>query len=290
MHKITSLLFITCLLLTACSFPGKSISIETNDTNFDMNSFEPPSTVTIPPNETIYSSNDLTITTDSIESDSGDTYLILNFVNNSDQDISISCESASVNKFIIETNFTIDIAAENSLLTGIPFSNNLLNACGITQIAEIEFTLGVYDADDFTVLFETDPLIVKTNFYDTINQVVNTDGTLIYNTDNIQLISKGITTDNEWGDVIVLLICNQSDQNVYISLKDNTAIANGQTYEMNFGCNVPSGYNALRYLYFNDEEGAHASDIKSASAIFTLTDTDSWQEIGSTPTITFSQE
>lgn len=289
MHKTAPLLLAACLLLTACSLSEKPISIETSVTDFDMNSFDQPEAVNVTSNETIYNANDLVITTDSIESDSGDTYLILNFSNNSNQDISISCESASVNQFIMDTNFTIDLAAGNSLLAGIPFSNNLLNACGITEIAEIEFTLGVYSSEDFTSLFETPSLCVTTNFYNTSEQTVNTDGTVIYDKKDIQLISKGFAVDNEWGDVIVLLISNQSAHNIYVSLKDNSAVANDQTYEMNFGCNIPSGYCAIRYLYFNDEDGSHATEIDSASAAFTLTDTDTWKEIGSTPTINFSK-
>lgn len=284
------ILFLSCLLLLcACSSKSDEIAVESNVEDFDMNNFTIPEEVRIEANQLLYDQNNLKIATDSLESDSLETYLSLNIENLSDEDIYLVCESSSVNNFMIESAFTVDLPAGESILTGMPFSNADLNACGIDTITNISFTLGAYDIAESTLLYETDQLDIQTNMYGSYEQTVNTDGTSIYDKNNIQIISKGFSIDSEYGDVIVLLVMNHSDNNIYLGTEEGTAKANNTTYEASFGCNVPAGHNAIQYIYFLDEEGISAHDVSDVSVIFTLTDVDSWEVIDTTPTITFSK-
>lgn len=290
MKKYLLLLVLGCLILTGCSSPIQNIAIESSVDDFDMNNFNQPETVTIEANQLLYNDNGIKIISDSIESDSTETFLVLNFENTTDQPISITCESAAINNFMILPSFTIDLDSGDSVLTGIPFSNTELNACEITTITDIEFTLSIYDALDFDFLCETDTIHVQTNQASSYKQTINTNGTIIYDKDNIQIISKGFAQDNEWGDVIVLLVTNNSNKDIFFGIQDNTAIANNTEYEVTFGCNIMSGHNAVKYLYFQNNEGNTITNISTASAKFILTDTNSWKTIATTPEIDFSKQ
>jgi hypothetical protein len=288
MKQYLFLLMACCILLTACS-SSKTISVESSVEDFDMNVTDIPEEVSITSGEILYDDAGLRITTDSLESDSEETFLILNFENTSDEDMTITCESAAINGFVIRSSFSLDLAAGDSVLTGINFENSDLNACEINTITDLDFTLTVYDAQSYTYLFETDRMQIHTNQYGIVEQSVNTDGTVIYDKDNIRIISKGFTEDATWGDVIVLLVMNQSDKNISVGIKDSLATANDTEYEINFNSQVPSGHNAISYLYFQNDDGDGVQDITTASAVFTITDTDSWSLIGSTQEIVFSR-
>lgn len=289
MKKWLCLILLGCLSLSACSTQPKSITVESNVENFDMNNYDMPEIVTIESGRVLYDQNGLKITTDSLESDSGETFLILNLENTSDTDITLVCESSAINNFMIETPFYADLAAGESTLTGINFTNSDLNACEITTITDIDFTLTAYESETYTLLYETNRLSVETNQYGQYEQTINTDGTMIYNKDNIQIVSKGFTLDEHWGDVVVLLILNQSDKNIYFGIDEGLAIANDTEYEVTFGCNVPAGHNAIRYIYFQDNDGHGSNDITTASTTFALTDTDSWEIIDTTPKVEFTK-
>ncbi len=287
MKKIMTVLLLACLLLTACS-SKENIIIETNADDFDMNNYEKTEDVSIEADVILYNDNDLIITTDSIDSDSTETYLIITLENTSDADIFLSCESSAVNNFMITTVFSTDLAAGESLLTGISFDNTALNACEIQTITDIEFSLTAYD-EDFSILYETDFLHIQTNKSGEVEQTINTNGVLLYDKDGIQLISKGFTTDEEWGDVLVLLAVNQSNRNIYVGLDDSTVIADDVTYEVNFGTLIPAGHQSISYLYFSDLDGNASTEITNALAVFTIKDTDTWKTITTTSEINFLQ-
>lgn len=277
-----------CLLLTACS-SSQTITVESSATDFNMNNYDMPEEVFIEANQLLYDKNGLKITTDSLESDSAETFLILNVENTSDTNISLVCESSSVNSFVIRPYFSIELAAGDSALAPISFSNTDLNACEISTITEISFTLTAYDIKNYTLLYDTEPINIQTNQYGKYEQSINANGISLYDKNNIQIISKGFSVDNQWGDVIVLLIINKSDQNIHFGIDDSTAIANDNEYEVTFGCDVPSGCSAVQYIFFQDADGISTTEIDNASAIFTLTDTDSWKIIDKTPEIIFSK-
>ena len=71
-------------------------------------------------------------------------------INKTDKDIMFSVEDASVNGYMADPYFATVVTAGKCEFTSISWDDETLEENGITEIEEIEFSLDVYDNDDWT--------------------------------------------------------------------------------------------------------------------------------------------
>lgn len=281
--KKWTLLLICCILLTGCASHNQVIETQVSDFHLDDNT--QPESVQITSGQCLYDDNNFSVTTDCIDSDTDDTYIILTINNDSDSDLSVICENASLNNFIISSDFSLEIGAHSSVTTGIPFSNTLLNACEIKQLSDISFILGIYDLNDYNYLFDTGWLEIQTNLSVSAGQNVNLNGTIVYDKNDIKIISKGFYSDNEYNHSPIFLVINESDKNISLNLKDGTITINGNDFECSYNYSIPKHKNAICAISAS-ENLEESGSISSVSLTLALTDTDSWQIIDNTDNIT----
>ena len=294
--RLLGLALMLGLVLTGCgktatedpqAAPSPSSIVEINSVVSDLNLTDntQPDTATITPQE-IFRNDTFVITTDSIDSDSNSTYLFLNLENLTDQDVYLVCESASINGILMDCSGDMELPAKEKAFTPLIFNNPDLNVCGITSVASISFKLSIYSQEDAELICETDQMEVRTSLYDTYSQTLNTDGQMLYDENNIQLIAKGATLDPDNTPVIVIFAINNSDKNVFLTAQ--LAGRAAETYETAYGYDLPAGMSAVTYLNYYDEDGVIADDIKNIPVIISLMDDDEEKEIGRTQALTFN--
>lgn len=269
----------------AVSSPSSVVNVSSVVSDLDLTDDAQPELSSITPGE-IFSNDSLTISTDSLDSDSDGTYLFLNIESKSDRNLYLVCESASINGIILDCNANMELAAGQKLLTPLSFANTDLNTAGIHKIADFTFKLSVYDMDSAEEVFETDTLKVSTADAEGFMQDLDLNGQTLYDADNIQLIAKGATLDSDNSPVVVILAVNHSDKTV--SLGGDIVGKSADTYETSYSYEIPAGMAALTYLSYYNEEGDVAEDIRDIPVVLTLTDTSDWKEIGKTDALSFN--
>ncbi len=84
--------------------------------------------------------------------------ILLYVENNSDNNISIFCEDLSINGFMITGYFSCKVFSGKMAIDEIGISSTDLKENDITEIADIELSFRIRNADSFEVIDETDPI------------------------------------------------------------------------------------------------------------------------------------
>ena len=285
-----SVLTAACLLaLCGCGGSKHTVNtvVESSVESLNINDVTPPESAAISGGQVLYDDNDLVITTDSIEADYESVYVVLDIQNNSEKPLSLVCESSTINGYYIDNGFTVDIDAGSETIAGMTYSNTALNMCGITQITDICFSLSAYTYEDYEFLFETPLMPLETDLKGSASQDVNTSGTVIYDSTDIQLIGKGFAKDGEGNDVLVLMAVNQLTDPVNISILDGEAVIDDTDCTSTFSKIMPAKSQAIFTVYFQNEDGDTINGIGFVKAAFNITNANSWKSIETTPDITF---
>lgn len=265
--------------------PSSVVAISSVVSDLDLTDNTQPDTAAIT-SEEIFRNESLVITTDSVDSDTDSTYLFLYLENLTDQDMYIVCESASINGILMDCSADLELPAGEKIYSPLLFNNTDLNICDITTLASVSFKLSAYTLESAEELFETDQLEVHTSQYETYTQTLNTDGQILYDENDIQLIAKGATLDPDETPVIVIFAINNSDKNVFLTAQ--LAGSAAENYETAYSYDLPAKMAAATYLNYYDEDGVIADDIKNIPVILSILDEEGEKEIGRTKALTFN--
>ena len=217
--------------------PSSVVAISSVVSDLDLTDNTQPDTAAIT-SEEIFRNESLVITTDSVDSDTDSTYLFLYLENLTDQDMYIVCESASINGILMDCSADLELPAGEKIYSPLLFNNTDLNICDITTLASVSFKLSAYTLESAEELFETDQLEVHTSQYETYTQTLNTDGQILYDENDIQLIAKGATLDPDETPVIVIFAINNSDKNVFLTAQ--LAGSAAENYEPAYSYDLPA--------------------------------------------------
>ena len=279
------------LSLTACtnSKPqAESVPVvESTVPSLNVGDITQPESVSIDTGDVLYNANDLMITTDSVEYDFESTYIVLEIQNSSSRPIALTCENSMINGFMVDNLFAVNIDANDTVITGITWSNTALNLCGIKEITDISFSLTAYDYENNSFLYETDMMNVQTDLYGKASQETDTSGTLFYDGNNIQLIAKGFTKDLEGNNILVLMALNNSKSAINIGILNGEATVDAQQCTSEFNRIINAGSKGIYPVYFLDKDGAPLEQIEEVNTAFEIINADNWKPIDQTDVITF---
>ena len=301
MKKRILLFSILCFSLTGCqatsSFGDSHISSVLSDTSvvsdieissitseLDLSDYTSPETGSIT-SQTLFENEQIRILAEGIETDSDSTYLEITIENLLQEDIVVSCSEAYINDYLINSDFHTEIPAKESLLTGINFSNADLNACDIRTIGVISFSLAGFDYDTADLLFETPYLQVETDLKDSFTQNVNTDGELLWESNNVSFILRGFSHDNDFNPLAAILIVNRSDKAIFADA-ETTGDSASSAY-IDFGYMLPAGTQALVYVRGFDANGTLLDSLDGLSYHFMLSDGETWDDLATSDPLTF---
>ncbi len=316
MKKLLTLIlaFLFALSLTACSIPtdngitkpsnvevGGTSKPENNDGNTENNGTssgdsgnndtQHPSKTEVTIEQTVLlDEGGVKITAKSLDMDSlfGPEIKLL-IENNSGKNLTVQCRNVSVNGYMIEPMMSADVVNEKKVNDSLTFMSSDLDACGITDIADIELSFHIFTTDDWEDYLDTDQIQIKTSIADTYKYTFDDSGDVAYNANGIKIIIKGLAKDASiFGPSIVVYIENNTDKAFTVQSRDISI--NGFMIEGMFSCEVMPGKKAVDTITFieSDLEENEIISIENVELYFHVFDTESWDDIVDTEVVKIS--
>ena len=209
--------------------------------------------------------------------------------NNSSQNQIIQCDYAVVNNFMMSSLlFSADVAAGKKSNETLYFTDTVLEEAGITEIAEMDFVFYSVDPDTYQRNFTTDEITLPTSLAGQYQQTIPEEGQELYNQGGLRIVGRYVEEDTLWGAGVVLLIDNQSGQDLLLTC-DNMSI-NGFMVSPFFSARVNNGRMAISNItvFSSDLEANGIQSVENIELSFTGISPDSYQTLVDTGAISFS--
>lgn len=230
--------------------------------------------------QVLFEGNDIKITATGLEDGMFGTELKLLLENNSSKTVTVQARKANVNGFMVGTMMSVDLAAGKKANDALTFETSGLKDCGIEQIATMEFSFHIVDAETWEDIVDTETIVVNTSIAATYTQVVDDSGDVLVDTNGVKIIGKGLSAnDSFWGPGVILYIENNSDKDVTIQARDVSV--NGFMVDSSMSEDVVVGKKAMSAVQFfsTDLEENAITDITDVELYFHIFDMDSWDTI-----------
>lgn len=197
--------------------------------------------------------------------------------NTTDNGVVVQIRNMSVNGIMTDCMFSCEVAAGKKANDEITFMKSSLSDAGISLIQNMEFNFYVYNAQDWTQSFESEPVYLATSADGMADQAVDNAGQLILEQDGISITVREVDSkDSFWGADVYLCIENNSDKNITVQAR--SVSLNGYMVTPMFSSNVAAGKTGLDSITFlsSELEDNGIADIEEMEISFHIFDTDSW--------------
>lgn len=234
----------------------------------------------------VFEQDGIKITATGLESDGSIFGEELNFLieNNSEQNITVQARNVSVNGYMVDTSMSADVAIGKKSNTSMTIMGSSLEECGISAISDIEFSFHIFNPEEWETIVDSEKISLRTSIADSYTQEYDENGDVVYEDENVRIISKGITSDDIFGPAAVFYIENISDMDLTVQARDTSV--NGFMISPAFSPEISAGKRIISNMTFLSsdlEENSieKISDIETSFHIFTssnletVTDTES---------------
>lgn len=193
--------------------------------------------------------------------------LIIQAQNSSAQDYTIQFSDTSVNNYMVEPNFSMNVKADAQAEKNAEFSLDDFDSCGIEEATQIQTKILLLDSVSYDTIYTSDYITIQTGDSDK-QQIFDESGEILYDQDGLKLISKGFVDDPEWGKLWKIYISNDTEEDLCIYSPDVTL--NDHTMDVLFSSTVPAGKKAVSSMtvFQSDLDNYQINEIYSAQ--FTL--------------------
>ena len=146
--------------------------------------------------------------------------------NRTDQNLMFSFEKVSVNGVMCDPFWAEVITAGKKGNCEITWMRDSFAERGIEDVAQVDFTLNVYNDDDYTQApLMRDPFTVyplgEDHGYTAVRESAETDHVLV-DDENCSVIITGYDPDNSWGYAMHLYLVNKTDHDLVFSVNDSS--------------------------------------------------------------------
>lgn len=169
----------------------------------------------------IYNANGIRITADDAGLSYGDYTIFMTIYNDTDQSVSINMDLVSVNGYMLPFGLYQDVEAGESVQTHLTFYDYELEKAGIKQVAEVVFSLDIYEEDSFGYIVQGELVTIETVYDGIAEPAVDISGLELYNDGILWVILRDIRL-NEYGECeLDLYIENLSGSTVNVYSGDS---------------------------------------------------------------------
>lgn len=198
--------------------------------------------------------------------------LVLDVTNNTEKAVSVSLKRLSVNGCFFDDSMGVDVQPGETTELPAMLDDITLENYGITTVADLEFSVGVEDAESYQTLFESDPVTIKTSAYEGFEYQYNESGTVMYDADGVKIIAMdGLHEHDFFGPYINLCVINQTDKNIGVRVADSAV--NGENIALGTGSYTPAGKRSINILSIEGED--RPEKVESFTLSFSIEDWDS---------------
>lgn len=301
------LLIMATALSTACSDSGEEIkqpsnvdgdtsrSEDSSTTNEDPSTtngdaVEEPAEITIP--ETLlYESDGIKVTATGYEDSWSGPEIKLLIENDSDRNILITAESVSANGYMMPlAGLYAEVTAGKKANEGLSLMNSELEQSGIDTLAELQFYLKIQDPDTWEVTATSDLLTLTTSAAP-YEQPVDDSGDILYDSNGIRIVCKGLKQDVIWDGTVVFYMENSSGKAVTI-YAENVSV-NGFMQDVSLWSDLRDGtrlIDGMSMIDLSDLEIESIDQIENIEFNLRIIDEDTWEEIATTDALTLQFE
>ncbi|WP_368178816.1 hypothetical protein [Anaerotruncus colihominis] len=209
--------------------------------------------------------------------------------NNTDTDLTVQARNASVNGYMIDTSISAEVVAGKKANDTIDFMESDLETCGITTLADFEFSFHIFSTDDWQEYLDTPIVQVKNASVDSYNYEYDDTGTLLYEGEGIRIISKGMAEEGSFlGPNLKLFIENLSQQGITVQARDVSV--NGFMVDTSLSAEVLPNKRANTELTLieSDLEENGIAAVNEIELSFHIFESESWNDIIDTEKITIT--
>lgn len=140
--------------------------------------------------------------------------------NNTEKNLTVQCRGASVNGYMTGVSMSAEVASKKKANDGIVFYESDLDACGISVIADMEFSFHIF-TEDYDTYLDTEPIQVTTSAADKYRYRFDDSGKVLYDGDGFKAVLKGISGEGSiFGPGILLYLENNGDVPITVQARD----------------------------------------------------------------------
>lgn len=230
-----------------------SSSDDSKNTNISSNTTESDTKNDVTIEEAvIFEQNDVKITAKEIVTDSiwGQGIKVL-IENNSSSDVTVGCDALAVNGYMITDLVYETVTAGQKSNATINCLSSELEKAGITNIGEVDVWFYLLNPDTYERIYESsEPSIIKTSAYDTIDSSLDIGGNEILNQDGVRIVAKYVDEDSFWGKSVLIYAENNSGYDISLTCDDESI--NGFMVDGYYYATIKNGYKSFDTLEFFD--------------------------------------
>ena len=209
--------------------------------------------------------------------------------NNSGKALTFQCRNSSVNGYMCENMMSCDVADGKKANDTLSFSANQLQLSGVESVAEMQFSLHIFDSECWDTYYDSAPITLKTSLAGTYEQAYDDSGDVCYDDGGVKIVVKGLSTEDSWlGPSVIVEVINTSGTDITVQARDVSI--NGFMISPFFSTDVCAGKRAVNGVTFasSDLEANSIETIESVELSFHVFDMNSWSDIVDTDPVTIN--
>lgn len=239
----------------------------------------------------LYNANGVVVTATKYQKGVFGPEISFTITNETDRNITVSSRNLSVNGYMLSaSSLYSDVAAGKKAIDSMTLMSSELSAAGIETVAQIEFTLAIYDSDTFEDIDNSDLVSLTTSAAEGFTQPVDDSGDVLYDANGIRVICKGLKEDAVWDGCIVFFIENNNGKAVSV-YSDNMSV-NGFMVDDSLWCDLRANTRCIdaMYLLSLDDIGVESmDDVENVEFTLRIID-EKWNDIAVSDVITLNFE
>ncbi len=200
-----------------------------------------------------------------------------------DTTLTFSMDDTAVNGWILSSLFVESVAPGKKASETLSFSSSDLEECGLTAVDRLEFSMRIYDSDDWSAeeVVEDTFTVYPTGLTDAEIVVpprpTSPDEVVIADDENLTFIILGAREDSIWGYTLDAYLENKTEDTTLMFSWDDTSV-NGFMLDPFWACSVSPGNRHLSGISFSrsgfEENGI--TDVEEIEFELRVHDYDHW--------------
>ena len=189
--------------------------------------------------------------------------------NNSDKNVTVQSRYTAINGCMVSSTMSADAAAGKKANDSLDFSETDLKRNGIDTIANIEFSLHIFDPDTYDTRYDSELIKLSTNLAEGFSQTYDDSGEVIYDENGIKIVYQGVNSDDSiFGPEAVLYIENNTEQTITVQSRDTSV--NGFMMDPAFSPEITPGNKIVSGMTFmsSDLEANNVTDFETIETSF----------------------
>lgn len=300
---IALLLAMVMILTTACSSSDEvkqpvnvngdsSVTSNEEPAGNDSNNEQENDTVEITVAETVlYEADGVKVTATGYEDGWMGPEIKILVENDSSKNVLVTSASVSANGYMMPSAaLYAEVAAGKKANETLTIMSSELDQSGIEMLAELQFYLQIQDPETWETITTSDLLTLTTSAAP-YQQPVDDSGDVLYDSDGIRIICKGLKQDIIWDGTVVFYMENNSGKEISI-YAENVSV-NGFMQDVGLWSDLrPSTkiIDGMSMIDLSDLEIDNIDQIENIEFNLRIVDANTWEDIVTTDVLTLNFE